>query len=165
MTTIPPLSNHQIDKLALDLIAVFVAQGERSALRVAYFVTNLGQKSTPQEPLTLPPDFLHELAAALWLWDWERAGLTFHLDAGLPPADVAIEQALRGLGDPGRAPYGDQLMGRVMRVHLRHFAWDAEIIEGADVALDRLDPEAMLDSLAELLWANRHAGRSQIVEV
>src|SRR4051812_21937479 len=99
MTTIPPLSNHLIDKMALDLITVFVAQAERSALRVAYFLTNLGLKSTPQEPVTLPPDFLHELAAALWLWDWERAGLSFHLDAGLPAAHVAIEQALRGLGE------------------------------------------------------------------
>src|SRR4051794_36048358 len=116
-------SERLLAEIPVEMLAAMAAQAERSADRVSCFLDVLGLKATPQEPLALPRDILLELAAALWLWDWERSGIDVHRGAGLPPAETAIEQALRSLGDPDRTGHGRELLSRVVWLHLWHFAW------------------------------------------
>lgn len=139
-----------------ELIAAIAIEAANSADRVALFLADLGIRGTPDKPLSLPREFLLELAAALRLLHWEVQGFPFHIEAGLPEAREAIRGAFRHASEP-KTSSSDLLVG-VLRLFMQRFAWAGQRDLGVDMALDELNDDAALDALAEFLWASRHAG-------
>jgi len=112
-----------------------------------------------QPPRRLPAWFLLELGAALRLWLWECHGMRLHREAGLPPA----EEALRGVFGRLTAPAADQPAGgtplsrRVLALFVEHFAWSGRADLDADLVLGEVDEDALVEVLANLVWAHRAA--------
>lgn len=140
-----------------DLVTAVEEDAARDAGRVALFLRTLGLKVSPARPIALPDAFLIELGAALRLLEWERRGLSAHLDAGLPPSGRAIRDAFRHLAAPGIAlgPLSDTLTYRVMVLFAERFAWAGREELDAEVALGAADEEALLEDLADFLWNHR----------
>jgi hypothetical protein len=149
-----PGSRSVLRSLPADLIAAVEADAARDADHVGTFLAELGLRASPDKPITLPVRFLLNLAAALRLCDWEAQGYSYHLQGGLPRATVAINDALSSLVDPGVEPTG--LADAVLGLCIERFAWNGRPLLGADIALDELSNPALLDALAEFLWASRH---------
>jgi hypothetical protein len=144
-----------------ELVEATAREAARDADRVGRLLHELGFVPSPGRPVRLPAAFLLGLGAASRLLDWELGGLRVHRDAGLPPAEQALIDAFRGLvgsaGADGAA--ARDLARRVVALFAARLAWHGRPALGADVALDDLDEDAMLDALAAFLWARRHAGR------
>jgi hypothetical protein len=107
----------------------------------------------------LPAGFLLDLGAVIQLALWEDAGLTVHIEAGLPTSDVAAKELER------RAKLGPSAFATVTRLDLwfkvkeiwaEHFAWQGEEMFGAEIALARIDDDVLVNALADFLWRNRH---------
>jgi hypothetical protein len=102
-------------------------------------------------------DRLRDLGAALRFAHWDKAGLTEFLPADVPTASEAIDRARKAGRDEGTDVPG-KLAEEQLDIWLRHFAWDAPEILGADV-VKRDDPassDEFVDRLAEFLWNHRH---------
>ena len=129
------------------------SEAARQAKEVVEFLDALGTGAIPPQKRTRR--FFLLLGAALHL-RWESQGFFFHREAGLPDADQAIREAMslpHSAADP--TPLGIA----ILRLFLEQFAWNGPHNLDADVALDNLtDDAAVLDALAEYLWATRHAG-------
>jgi hypothetical protein len=138
------------------LVAAVAREAAADAHRVVVFLNALGLQGTPEKPLYLPARFLLYLGAALRLLSWELQGLHVHREAGLPDARRGIADAFQSLVDPAMDP--NELEGRVLGVYVERFAWHAHRDLGAEVALDDLDDDAALDTVAEFVWAARHQG-------
>jgi len=135
-----------------------VARGAaRDANGVGLFLNELGLRVSPDRPLLLAAGFLLDLGAALRLLEWERRGLQAHLQAGLPPARIALWDVCRTLGkqpDPAAVPPG-ALASRVLAVFVERFAWNARAELNAEVVLAEGDEEQVLEALADYLWEHR----------
>ncbi len=129
---VPPFPN--------DLLAAVANEAADDADRVALFLTYLGIRATPEKPVFWPPAFLLHLAAALRCLIWEAQGFTFHIEAGLPEASDAIEDAFRPLSNPNAA--STELPVRVLRIFIDRFAWTGHRDLGADMALDDFNDDA-----------------------
>ena len=144
-----------------ELVEATAREAARDADRVGQLLHELGFVPSPDHPVRLPAAFLLDLGAALRLLDWELGGLHVHRDAGLPPAEQALHDAFRGLVESAGAngAADRDLARRVVALFAARLAWHGRPELGAEVALDHLDEDAMLDALAAFLWARRHAGR------
>ena len=134
----------------------------RDADRVGRFLAHLGLQATPEKPLALPTNFLLRLGAALRLLEWEVQGFFFHRDAGMPEAQQTIGEAFRLLTDLDDDP--TTLCWGVLRLAVEHFGWSGPAELGADVALDQVQEDVLLEALADFLWTHRprdSAGRSR----
>jgi hypothetical protein len=151
-----------VSDIPADLLDSLVREAELDAHRVAVFLSVLGIAADPDRPIRLPRGSLLALGAALRLLEWEDNGLNVHRDAGLPPAHQALLDALRSLnsGADDEARGTHHLSRRVVALFAERLAWHGRRELDADVALDELDDEAMLEALAEFLWASRQAGRA-----
>ena len=109
--------------------------------------------------LPLPAAFLLDLGAALRLMAWEQAGINPQHVAGLPPAQEAIRDVLLSLRQPptgaAQADAPGTLARRVGAAFFEHFAWCGLGELDADVTLGAADEEAVLEALADFLWAHR----------
>jgi hypothetical protein len=152
MATTSPLTP---DNAAVDLIAAVIADARDDAHLVADYLEAHGVHGDPARPIAIPADFLLGLAAALRLQEWERLGLRFHLDSGLPTAARALEDVLGTLS--GTSSPDPELPTRVLAVSVQRLSWHGSADWQAAIALDRLDDEASLDALAEFLFAHRHS--------
>ena len=143
-----------------ELVEATAGEAARDADRAGQLLHELGFVPSPGRPVRLPAAFLLDLGAALRLLAWEQGGLHVHRDAGLPPAEQALHDAFRGLvesaGATGTA--ARDLARRVLALFAGRLAWHGRPELDADVALDDLDEDVMLDALAAFLWARRHAG-------
>jgi hypothetical protein len=101
----------------------------------------------------MPAGFLLHLAAALRLLSSEAQGFFPHREAGLPEARQAIRDAFLALTDPDADP--TELCVAVLRLSVERFAWSGPPDLGADVALDEAPEDALLEALADFLWAHR----------
>ena len=144
-----------------ELVEATAREAARDADRVGQLLHELGFVPSPGRPVRLPAAFLLDLGAALRLLAWEQGGLHVHRDAGLPPAEQALHDAFRGLVESAGAngAADRDLARRVVALFAGRLAWHGRPELDADVALDDLDEDAMLDTLAAFLWARRHAGR------
>lgn len=97
---------------------------------------------------------LLELAAALRILDWEKAGLV-RQDMELPNGDEAIRQVLLNAASDELQP---DLSLRLVKIFAENFAWHAMRDLGAHVLLGRLsvDEDRLADCLAQLLLQNSH---------
>jgi hypothetical protein len=146
------------------MVRAAIAYAEADADLVGMFLREYcGLPCSPEGPLELPADHLMDLAAALRLWVWESAGLDPREVAGLPDFRSAIrEVALQrrsAPGDPAPTRRPGELSRDVLNACFDRFAWRGRIDFGADLVLDDADEDVLVEALARLVWANRHAGR------
>jgi hypothetical protein len=142
-----------------ELVRAVADEAERDADRVGVFLDTLGLHATPDRPVSLPVAFLLDLAAALRLLAWEQVGLHPQDVAGLPPARQAIRDALltlnRASTQTATVAASGSLAYRVCQAFVDHFAWSGRDELDADVMLGEADEDAVLEALADFLWANR----------
>jgi hypothetical protein len=164
MPAIPsPIS---LDQLPPGLIDAVAQEAASDAERVAAFLEALGLRPSGEGaarvPLRLPAYFLLGLGAALRLLSWEQSGLHVHRDAGLPSAHEALREVFWAVTAPAplaeKALAADRLRGRVLGVFLARLAWSGRALLGAHLELGEADEGALVDALAQFLWANRHQG-------
>ena len=137
-----------------DLIQAVAREAERDADRVGLFLTTAAL--TP--PIHLRAEFLLNLGAALRLLQWEQAGIDLHARAGLPSGKQALLDVLAvaaGQAAPDVVEYVRRLPLRVTALFVEEFAWTGRLELGADVTLDPADADALLEGLADFLWACR----------
>lgn len=150
-----------------DILALFPAeqahyaadQAACDADRVVAHLTAVGLADRPGQNCKLPPGILLDLGAILRMRAWETAGLTVHRDAGLPSAEDAMEILIDTLFEAARnsaALARTGILARdVFRVAMTRFAWSGPVEMNAEVALHIPNEDALIDALAQLLWANR----------
>lgn len=136
--------------------ALFLAMVDRAeylAALTAEFAQTLD--SEIQQRLGLG-NFL-DLSAYLQLVAWESAGLTIHVDAGLPSAEAAARQVAMRMRQGGATAPESTLSNQVLGFLFTHCAWQGMEILSSDIAL-KMDPEddSLLDVIANLVWRNRH---------
>jgi hypothetical protein len=147
-----------------ELVRAVASDAALDADRVGRFLEVFSQ--TPVGRRLGPPQswataaFLVRLAAVLRLLDWEASGIDRHLEAGLPAAQQALRELAEWQMQPSRAPADQQeapLLTRVLALFVEHFCWDGRAELGADLTLGVADEDQLVDALADLLWAHRHA--------
>ncbi len=139
-----------------DLVRAVADEAERDADRVGLLLTTLGL----QPSIRLSFEFLLALGAALRLCHWEQNGIDLHLRAGLPPARQVLDEVFRtaiGNAAPEAAERTRNVASRVAAFFVERFAWNGRAELGADLTLGPADEDALLDGLADFLWANRPA--------
>ena len=154
-----------LDALPPDLVQAVAQDAVLDAHRVAEFLEVLGLRpsgeGSSRVPLRLPTYFLVGLGVALRLLTWEQCGLRIHQDAGLPSAHDALCEVFRAV--PAPTPLVDKeqaarrLRRRVLDVFVARLAWNGRALLGADLELGEADEDALVNALADFLWANRHA--------
>ncbi len=146
-------SSFSISDFPADMIAAVAANAARDADCVGLFLNRLGLGATPERPRPMPARFLLHLGAALRLLVWEAQGFFIHRAAGLPEARQAIRDAFQSLAEPDADP--TELCVAVLRLSAERFAWSGPPELGADIALDEAQENALLEALADFLWARR----------
>ena len=122
-----------------ELVEATAREAARDADRVGRLLHELGFVPSPGRPVRLPAAVLVTLGAALRLRGWEECGLHVHIDAGLPPAEQALHDAVGLLApESGAEPrHSVELSRRVVAL----FADQVRLGSGrrdldADVVLD-----------------------------
>lgn len=135
--------------------ALFLAMVDRAEY-LAALTAEFAQTLDPEIQQRLGPGNFLDLGAYLQLVAWESAGLTSHVDAGLPSADAAARQVAMRMRQGGATPEST-LSNQVLGFLFTHCAWQGKEILSSDIAL-KMDAEddALLDAIANLVWQNRH---------
>lgn len=93
---------------------------------------------------------------------WEAAGYTVHIDDGLPTAGAALNRLIGTLVAAATNPDAPTAAGALDRavfdLTVTRFAWTARPELGADVVLHVDEEDALVETLARVLWAHRHDG-------
>jgi hypothetical protein len=142
-----------------EMIAAAQLAGGRDADRVAVFLNRLGLRATPEKPMPMRAWFLLHLAAALRILEWEAQGFFFHREAGLPNAKQALRDAFITLRDPAAAD-PTEFCWSVQCLSLERFAWSGPTDLGADIAMDDVEEDLLLEALADFLWTLNARTRS-----
>ena len=146
-----------------DQIAAVRYSAERQAVMVGELLTALDQQlrdaGCPTGSQGLPVGYLLELGALCQLRLWEDEGLTSLLPSDLPSSQQAIADILRRLTEAPqqfRDTSSCRLGHRVLQVVMEQFAWAGPNLLEADVVVGDVDEDALVESLAQLLWEHRH---------
>jgi len=149
-------------KQVVDFLTALLLEGRRLANRTAAFLATVPAfAEATNNPPSLSPAFLLEVAAVLRLQDWERAGLTQWVPEVLPTArDMARQLMARLEAAPDSFGLDEELAASALftqlgSVWIRHFSWDAPRILGVDIVV-REDSNDLLEELADLIWQHRH---------
>jgi hypothetical protein len=134
------------------------------------FLRSQGYGSARENPaapvLEEPPcgsaaDFLLNVAAALRIGVWERAGLRDALPDPLPPSGEALAAAASHFLECASKPKSTETLGlsmQVFQVTQQHFARSGRQDLETDVLLsvEGLGEDELLERLADFLWEHRH---------
>lgn len=105
------------------------------------------------------PAFLFEFGSLALLDRWNTQRQLDHVD-GLPAVVDAAQELIDRAESLGLVEDGAlSLFLRLFEVYLDQFAWGARDLVGCDIVLGDLNEGAVVDALAEFLWANRHQVR------
>jgi hypothetical protein len=103
---------------------------------------------------------LLNLAAALRIASWERAGLRSELSADLPSSTEAIQRLVppESPDSSESAPVVPELSAQVFRTWLERFSRSSRATLGTDIVLptNAVSEDELLDALADFLFENRH---------
>lgn len=133
----------------------------REAQESAAVVARLLQGVDSSVVRCLSHDILLKLDAWTRIYRWERAGVSSHLDVGLPESAKVladVEREIRGqpvlypVKELGRSVFAFAMQRMSWRFNATHL--DAEVI-------DTSAQEELLAALARLLWENRHLSMDQ----
>ncbi len=141
-----------------DLTAAFLeAQGFHPKRKRASSVSAVAEDSPT---MTRAHGVLLNLAAALRIASWERAGLRSELPADLPASSEAFQNLMPSEvpGSSQDAPVTAELSERVFRTWLQRFSRSSRAALSTDVLLpaNTVSEDELLDALADFLWENRH---------
>src|SRR5581483_1101766 len=123
------------------------------------FFAQIRRKNREFQPSSFPIGFLMETAALSQIRDWERQGLRSLLPADLPEYGEAYPWVLqRARENPHQFldPANALLWHYVAGVSRQHFAAAGRTMFGADIVCGAVDEDALVNALAQLLWAHRH---------
>jgi hypothetical protein len=145
-----------------ELIRFVTEEAERDADRAWYFLRLVDLAPPPGQIRRLPAGLLLNLGAAARLLEWEQAGITIHLDAGLPCArDAARRIFLEAVPVDGEARGPEPWLSEaVFRLTIDRFAWTGRTDLQAEIRLDFPDEDVLVEALAQFLWTHRHAAPS-----
>jgi hypothetical protein len=110
-------------------------------------------------PLSLPGNFLLDLAAVLELRYRESLGPEIHKTGGLPGFREAAEDLFARVAKGPtefEGPDAASLSRQVLCFWLERFAWEACNLLGTEIVLSDMDEAACADLVAEFLWEHRH---------
>jgi hypothetical protein len=150
-----------------ELLQAVVHEASTDAWRLAMFLQQLGllpsSGANQRTSLCLPRSLLLGLGAALRLFSWECSGARIHLPETLPSAQLAIYNLISiAVKQPGQLEsLALGLVRDVLRANLELMAWHGQEVLGSHIILGDADEDPLVDPLADFLWANRHALRSQ----
>ncbi len=145
------------------VLQAVVQNAERQALMVAAYLKHvdpqLKRDGFPSGADGLPAGYLLELGATLMLGQWDLQGLRTFLPSELPAfADATrilkhrAASATREFSNVDSA----HLSRQIGQIWLERFAWEAPNLLQADVVLGDVDADALIEAVAQLVWANRH---------
>lgn len=112
---------------------------------------------SPPKPLHLPAETLLGLGLALRIQTWEMAGITAHLDAGLPSADELKAFICKHLAGPELRIVVGALSAQVVVLLCREIAWQSSVERQGDFGLVVTDDDGFLEAMADFIWDNRQA--------
>ena len=145
-----------------ELIRFAIDEAGRDADDVAAFLAAAGLAPPPGETRGFPPGILLDLGAVVRLRRWEAAGHAVHVEAGLPSARAALHHVIKTLVDAAANRAALAVAGALGRavvdLTVSRFAWTARPELGSDVVLHVTDEDALVEALAQFLWAHRHDG-------
>jgi hypothetical protein len=145
-----------------ELVRFAADEAGRDAADVAAFLAGAGLAPPPGGTRGWPPGVLLDLGAFVRLRRWEAAGCAVHLEAGLPTARAALHRVvnilLEAATDRAALASAGELGLAVFGLTISRFAWTAPARLGADVVLDGGDEDALVEALAQFVWAHRHDG-------
>lgn len=108
----------------------------------------------------LPRAFLLEFAAVAQLKHWELQGLGELLPSDVPSAAEASRDLYhRTTTDPDQFWHDDKtpLSRQVMQIWIEYFHWLEPGLVEAEIIVGHADEDLLIETLAQLLWQNRHA--------
>lgn len=149
-----------------ELIHALALEASRDAAAVICFLQALSD--TPAGawlralPVRLPREFLLNLGAALRLCIWECKGIHVHREMSLPTGREALVDVFRAATDADAAARSTQLATRVVALFIDRFAWIGRSELRADLVLGSLSEDALVNAMAEFLWAHRNRGRTEL---
>ncbi len=148
-------------------LAAIIRNAELDADRVTAFLKTRGMKPRRKSKRPVPAvekptgqvaEILLNIAAALRLRTWERAGLTTHLPERLPAATDALTAAADCAVNPETTDNSEaQIPKAVFRTLIERFAQDGQVDLGTDVVLDAKSGDKLLDEFAAFLLAASNA--------
>ena len=146
-----------------DMTAAFLkAQGFRPRKKAARCSVGLVEDSPEVRRVNA---FLMNLAAALRIALWERAGFRRALPADLPSSSEAFRNVVppEVAGTAGDAPVIPELYTKVFRTWLEQFSRSSQAALSTDVllAVKGVSEDKLLDALADLVWENRHLANAK----
>jgi hypothetical protein len=149
-----------LNEYSADLVRYAADEATRDAEEVIALLTAAGLAPPPGETRDFPPGLLLDLGAAVRLKRWEAGGHEVHTQSGLPSAGAALVHLLHALESVSTAGDARAVSGRLARevfdLAVTRFAWAARPDLGADIELAPGDDDAMVEALAQFLWAHRH---------
>ena len=148
-----------------DFVSAVEALADSEADRVGRLVAELEktfQSNSGQPfPFFLPRGFLFALGLALRFHSWELNTIRFHLDAGLPSGAETLILAIRLLREPRLERRIEELSMIALRLFHQHFIWRAKTEFQVDLGFQDSIDDDQLDAIADFLWSNRNALRTQ----
>jgi hypothetical protein len=112
-----------------------------------------------------PAEFLLEVGAAARVLAWEVQGIAFSQGGvRLTAGDILLrvfEDTARRLRDPSAPAARFDLVDAVFRLNMERLAWTGPRDLQAEIMLDFPDEDALVESLAQILWDNRRRWSEQ----
>ena len=145
-----------------ELIRFAADEAGRDAADVTAFLAVAGLAPQAGETRGFPPGILLDLGAVARLRRWEAAGYAVHVEAGLPTARAAlnhvVEMLIEAAANRTALATAGALGRAVFDLMVCRFAWTARQELGSDIVLDGSNEDALVEALAQFLWARRHDG-------
>jgi hypothetical protein len=158
-------SNALLESYPPELIARVTDQATQDAEIVVDLLHAFSLAPSDGSERSFPADFLLELGAAARVLAWEVQGLAL-LQGGvrLPAGDAirrVFEDTTRRLRDPSAPAATLELVYAVFRLSMERLAWTGPRDLQAEIMLDFPDEDALVESLAQILWDNRRRWSEQ----
>lgn len=115
----------------------------------------MGLSFSQENPLRVPFEYMLDLGAVIQIGTWERLGLSFHIEAGLPSFSEAKTQLAINTNRADYVPV-DGLCDAVVRVAMSELSWNAPALLGTEFLIESgTDDDEFVEVMADFLWRNR----------
>ena len=155
------------DKDVVDILTAVISDAHHQAEMVGAFLESIGFLPPAAERTGktwhLPPDFLLKVGALTKLYLLEQADLREQIPNELPSWQEVYSDLIAEAEGKETRFTGKKLSTDLLKVLYRQLCWTPLNNSAAAVAVSQtIDPDTLLDELAELLWESRHLGRDII---
>ncbi|MDB5387696.1 MAG: hypothetical protein JWM11_3342 [Planctomycetaceae bacterium] len=152
----------QIEQFNSEFVEAVKALAETEATGVAQLLDawHLRSQSASEAPFDLSPEFLLAVAISLRFKIWELNNHRWHLDAGLPSSDEILTRALQPVLREDLGTLTHHLHVTSLQIFQDHFVWYVKAQSQVNLTFDDSLDDEHLDAIADFLWNNRHALRT-----